>query len=42
MTYFFLLITFTSFEIPDAPVPVRTEGDYAAPPEVLQTPAGSF
>ena len=38
----FLLITFTSFEIPDAPVPVQTEGDSAAPPEVLRTPAGSF
>ena len=40
--FFFLLVTFSSSEIPDAPVPVQTEGDSAAPPEVLRTPAGCF
>ena len=40
--YVFLLVTFSSFEIPNAPVPVQPEGDSAAPRSVLRTPAGSF
>ena len=42
MKFVFLLVTFGSFEIPDAPVPLQIKRNSAGPRAALRAPAGYF